>query len=296
MKEGICILVQGPLRKETVTNVLRNSPLVSQCVVSTWNPVGHEETEILAELRLMEKSIETLTVLVETLDAKQISHIERGGLQFASLRAGLQLVRTETVLKCRSDEEYGLQPFVSQLEKDPGTILFSNFIVRDWNYHPFHISDHLFGAPTALLRTALDRLTSRSSAQIDEILQGHSQTPEVVLGFHLFEACEPNASRRPRRLKREFDQFTKHFNLFDLELLPFYSVNANQAGIKALTNIRSLENFRSEAGYRLNFTHHTKLKHLKPAWGGRSLWTRRLKPYLRAACLRISAFNLQRKL
>jgi hypothetical protein len=288
MTGNLSLLIQGPLHRATVENIKRNSPLVHQCVVSTWNAQDAVQAQILLELRHLETTIDNLKVIVSELDLPKIPHIDRGGMQFMSIENGLKHVLTSQVIKCRSDEEYELSKFLLQLGLNPNRTVFSNFIVRDWLYHPFHISDHLFASPTHLLNEVLERISSRTPAEIDSILGTHSKTPEVVLGYHLLEAHEHADSPHLDEFTPSFKLFSKHFSLFNLEQLDFYSVNANQAGIQSLMDIRSLRSFRSEEGYRLNFHLYKRTSQLRPA-RLKATYTRQLKPILRAISLKLAA-------
>ncbi len=288
MTGSLCLLIQGPLNQATVENIKRNSELVQQCVVSTWNAQDAVQAQILLQLRSLETTIDNLEVIVRELDLPKVPHRDRGGIQFMSIKNGLQHVHTSRVIKCRSDEEYELSKFLLQLDLNPNRTLFSNFIVRDWLYHPFHISDHLFASPTHMLNRALDKISSRTPAEIDILLGRHAKTPEVVLGYHLLEAHEQAESPHLGEFTPSFKLFSRHFRLFNLQQLDFYSVNANQAGIRSLVDIRSLRSFRSEEGYRLNFHFYSRTSQLRPS-RLKATYTQQLKPIIRAIWIKLAA-------
>jgi hypothetical protein len=285
MVSSVCLLVQGPLHKATLANVLRNLSSVDQCVVSTWNTNDGGQMEILQDLLRLQKESEKISIIVRALDRNRIPHLDRGGLQFMSIKNGLDAVRTLQVVKCRSDEEYDLEEFLKEVLRNPHRTLFSNFIVRDWLYHPFHISDHLFASPTQVLSRAIEQMASRTSDELEALLSKHSKTPEVVLGYHLFEAHELRDRPLLANARWSFNRFSKHFDLFDLGALAYYSVNANQAGVNSLRDIRALRSLRSVEGYRLNFHHYSTTRQLRPA-PLRHLYTRHLEPIVRAIALK----------
>jgi WavE lipopolysaccharide synthesis len=285
----VCLLIQGPLNQTLIDNVSRNIDSVSQCVVSTWTPNDAIENGILETLRVMQEKDQRLQIVCKDYEIDYLeSQNLAGRRQFLSIQNGLAVVEPRIVVKCRSDEQFALSAFLEAVASRPDTVTFVNFIVRDWLYHPFHMSDHLFSAPKDILKSALEKLFSRSEIQLYEILGQHAHTPEVLLGFHLLEQF--GEVSWPVSSRDNYQRFVDHFNLFDLEDLRPYRVNANHAGVAQLEDLRALESLKSWGGYRLNFTTYRTIRAMRPN-KLRGLWFKKAKPIVRAAVIRIFGRN-----
>jgi hypothetical protein len=206
----------------------------------------------------------------------------------------------------RSDEFYDLTSWVKKFpEKNSdssqrkykasrnsgmGRILFSNFIVRPWNYHRFHISDHLFGGPTAVIKKAfesLDRGDSLSAKTSKALSERDSSTPESLIGKELFteilkfsgEVNEPRSIIRIPGTESAWKSFREHFDLVDLHHLGRFEVRANQAGVEGVTSLKSLASIFSSQGRNLDFYHYKTLNSLSP----KPKWLHKLSTILRYA-------------
>jgi hypothetical protein len=206
----------------------------------------------------------------------------------------------------RSDEFYDLSSWVKKFpernsDSSPpkgktsrneglGRILFSNFIVRPWNYHKFHISDHLFGGPTEIIRKAfesLDRGDSPGAKTSKGLSERVSSTPESLIGKELFtqalkftgEVEEPRSRTRTLGCESTWKSFSRHFDLVDLHHLGRFEVRANQAGVEGVTSLRSLASIFSSQGRNLDFYHYKTLNSLSP----KPKWLHKLSTILRYA-------------
>lgn len=72
--------------------------------------------------------------------------------------AGLQIARTDLVVKTRCDEYWSnMHVFRDRLEQD-ARLLSINIYFKKWNVFPLHIGDHLFGGDTQKLRLGFETL------------------------------------------------------------------------------------------------------------------------------------------
>lgn len=208
-----------------------------------------------------------------------------GAAQIASIALGLTRVTTDIVIKCRSDEFYDCVPLLIAVDAEPEKIHFTSFIARDWLYHPYHISDHLFALPTDLLRRAFRSIEALEVGSLFDELGRHSLVPETFLGLMLFKQRENISVKGSWRTRRMFSLWKKHFQLLDLKKFRTYSLTANGVGINGLTNIDHLSAFSSVHGFQLNYIHYSSTRQLRPRLFHSTL-NRSLRPLVRAAYFR----------
>jgi len=265
--KSIGLLVVGPVQASTVETIELNMRLFSEVQLATWPPKNSEESLLLAKL------VGIAGVSIVSLDSNELEGYSNLPFQVATTRAGLEAMNSDIVVRCRSDEFYDLKPFTEVIFKNPDKIWSSNFIVRPWSYHPFHISDHLFAAELGLLKTAFSFLSGPESFNLSRILgPRHMMVPESRIGLALFNAAlggdfasgwfAVNAASS----KTTFDLFAERFRLFDLdsEQGSRYRVNANNAGIIGSTSLPKLGSVLSNAGAPIDFVHVRELRQLAP--------------------------------
>jgi hypothetical protein len=298
------LVIQGKFSEAISRTLFANHQVFQHIVVSCWEEDKDSIAELMqassADLTNVTFVFSSLEDLVNTAAHQSISR------QVVTTNRGLQEVRTFWVTKMRSDEFYDLTSWVKKFPKENsdstprkdkasrksgmGKILFSNFIVRPWNYHKFHISDHLFGGPTEIIRKAfesLDRGDSPGAKTSKGLSERVSSTPESLIGKELFtqalkftgEVEEPRSRTRTLGCESTWKSFSRHFDLVDLHHLGRFEVRANQAGVEGVTSLRSLASIFSSQGRNLDFYHYKTLNSLSP----KPKWLHKLSTILRYA-------------
>lgn len=284
------LVIQGKFSEAIVRTLVANHKVFQHIVVSCWE----EDRNSMAELRQYQSAyLGNVTIVFSSLDdlVNTVAH-QSISRQVVTTRRGLQEVSTYWVTKMRSDEFYDLSSWVKKFPKQNsdssltnekisrnvgmGRILFSNFIVRPWNYHKFHISDHLFGGPTAVIKNAFESLNRGGAKTSNELSETDSAPPESLIGKELFtqmlqfagEAEEPSSSTRTSGMDSDWKSFSQHFELVDLHNLGRFEVRANRAGVEGITSLKNLASVFSDRGRSLDFYHYKTLNSLspKPKW------------------------------
>jgi hypothetical protein len=298
------LVIQGKFSEAISRTLFANHQVFQHIVVSCWEEDMDSIAELMqtssADLTNVTFVFSSLDDLVNTAAHQSISR------QVVTTNRGLQEVSTFWVTKVRSDEFYDLSSWVKKFpernsDSSPpkgktsrneglGRILFSNFIVRPWNYHKFHISDHLFGGPTAVIRKtfeSLNRADSPCAKNSKGLSERDSSTPESLIGRELFtqilhfagQVEQPSSSTRTPGIESDWKSFSQHFDLVDLHHLGRFEVRANQAGVQGVTSLKNLASIFSSRGRELDFYHYKTLNSLSP----KPKWLHKLSKFLRYA-------------
>jgi hypothetical protein len=290
-KRTKALLIQGPLNAASILNIRLNlgggAEEINQVIVSAWLPKTPSEELIAREIETLAMLDPRIELILGDFEDVAFSYLgQPGAAQIASIALGLPRVTTEVVIKCRSDELYDLEPLSFAVDTEPQKIHFTSFITRDWLYHPFHISDHLFALPTDLLRRAIRNIESLEIGSLFDELGRHSSVPETFLGFMIFKQREKISVKGTWRNRRTFALWNKHFQLLDLKQFRTYSLTANGVGINGLTDVGLLSAFSSFHGFQLNYIHYSTTRQLRPRLL-HSTFNRRLRPLIRAVYFRL---------
>jgi|GEM_PF-5044966 len=283
LKPSIALVIQGPLHKNMVRQIVQNYLYFKKIVVSTWEAKDEEELEILEQLLILESKNSQITIVVSAMT--DISHSalpQKFHLQVLTTLKALNYVNQTTVVKTRSDEFMDLARFKSFVEESRKQFQFSNFIVRDWLYHSFHISDHLYAAPRENLVWSMNWLLSARIEELKESLQEDWNCPESLLGYALLNSTVPDLKNCKSKGKM-FQIFKSKFTLFDLEMLEYFEVRANSAGTGYLTGIRHIT---LEIADLINWNYFSRIEQMRPS-RLKSFTRKRVQPWVRQFFLKL---------
>ena len=281
-KESVTLLIQGPLNINIVRQIVLNSTFFESIVVSTWEANTEEELNVLAEINKLQENFHNVRLTIGKLPVREHENIPRSlYFQIASIANGLEITTTDQIVKTRSDEVYHLRNFMEFIRGSNSKFHFGNFIVRDWRYHSFHISDHLFGSPRINLVYAICWLNSVEKETLMRLLGKDWNVPESLLGFSLFISVrgEPRQRLRPWPT---FLRFTNYFKLFDIENLDNFEVRARSAGTGYLSNVAEISLEKADL---LNWNYFTKTWQMRPSYFS-SFYRRKIQPMIRQSVLR----------
>jgi hypothetical protein len=260
-------LVIGPIRPEVIETFRENQTSFDELRFATWPALTRDESLILDQVR------KVADVSFAELDIANLEGYSRLPFQVATTQAGLAMMTSEVIVRCRSDEFYNLNLFLNSVASEPDKIWFSNFIVRPWSYHPFHVSDHLFAAEAMILRSAFSQLSGSEAFEISRILgPKHMIVPESRIGLALFnarlrhEGIEWWTSGAQATSRETFEMFIERFQLHDLDSsgAGSYRLNANNAGISGANSVSQLGEPFGALGAPIDFVHFRKIQDLKP--------------------------------
>jgi len=233
----IALMIAGPLHPNTLKNIVLNAEVFNEIVVSTWLPTDAREVGILSEI----SSREIVTVVQQPLPtiSSQVFNPANLMLQAISVRSGMGRVLSPNVVKCRSDEYFNLSKFVNDFRKLPNKPLFANWLVREWDQHPFHGSDHLFASASTLALSAYDRiLTAIENKDEEWAALITDPAPEQLLTLALLAGQFEVSSLLTMTKKEGFRVFRHYFRLCSIEDLKPYEIRANHAGLVNVNEFR----------------------------------------------------------
>ena len=174
MDAQITIVVQGPLHKNGVWMI----PVYRQygeVIVSTWDDASEE---MIVQCREYGAQVVT-SPMVDVSEKMNFLNIHR---QATSTLRGLELVKTEFVVKVRCDETYiTLEPIIAAVLADTHPYICLDIHVRPYGLMPNHPSDHLIGGKTALLRSAFTLLLDTLNFPQALLTRYHLGIPALAL-------------------------------------------------------------------------------------------------------------------
>ena len=226
------LLIQGPVLRNLI--VMSNQHKYLDTVVSTWHyPVLEEEASLFARPNLK-------LIANHTPDTTQIYNNQNRYFQFKSTYSGLLEVKTEYVIKVRSDEYYfNLNPAAAKFLSDPNKVLTNNVFFRKTKYMPYHPSDHLIVAKTELLKTVYEKCIHQCEKDGDKLEEGYFNqipkrlVPEQQFAINVIKTLEKKSFRLPTKFKdlekmREITR--KHFDIINNQQLGKYFVTSKKHG------------------------------------------------------------------
>jgi hypothetical protein len=268
-KPNLALIIQGPFNQRVVDTVEKNlmSKTFHKIVVSTWENDSSVATESLSKfVRSGGGKVELVFSTLEMLELCKAP--ESLKYQVTTRLNGLEKIRADYCVMQRSDESYSLDGFASRLLNPEviGKILFSNFIVRPFGEYPFHISDHLFGGPTQLLKLALSNISLHGISRVTEALSlaggNRHAPPETLLGAELMKTfMEDPASMDNAGL---WKVFVRHFEMFDLDDSDSFFVTARRAGVEWDQSLQELGKLRNPKANAIDFVHYRRIEELRP--------------------------------
>ena len=248
--DEITLLIQGPLHAiRTLQNARLNVDNFSRIVISTWEPQDGDSISIFSDLLKLSHSIEEgrITVVTAPLPALNKTAYNPANLllQLQSTLTGLNVAKSNHVVKCRSDEVYNLKQFKATYFIEPRKPLFANFIVRETSYARFHMSDHLFAAELTDLKSALSTLKEAleggcRSDKLARFIATHPPPEVLITVFILIQLGIETETVLNAEQAVAFQIIKNHLRLFDLTELGPYVLSANHAGFKELTDLPKL--------------------------------------------------------
>lgn len=265
----VTLIIQGPYDPmlEKTLLVCADSKIFEEVIVSTW-----EQDRALTEAAILHARKQTepggipITLTVsDTLNLTASKAPESLRLQLSTRAAGLRGVTTNYCVMQRSDEYYSLAEFVDYVlsPKAIGKIVFSNWIVRPFGYHPFHVSDHLIAGPTEIFCRAIESITREGPSPLPYVLKGRKLPPESILGLELL--LQLSQLLIPvQKSKVLWNEFLRHFEMFDLDLMPEFQVMARRAGVRGVKSLSRVGQIRNPEALEIDFAYYRSIEHLRP--------------------------------
>ena len=276
-RKSVDLLIQGPLNEKITRHVELNAGFFERIIVSTWQPVNEIESMILEKLFVLQARFSNLVLTINEQPTYAEEDLPRKFfLQINSIANGLKQVSAEHIIKSRTDEVFNLEKFIDFIQESKYEFQFSNFIVRDWRYHSFHMSDHLFASPTKNLTNAIAWLTSGKKETLVKLLGNDWDCPESLLGYALLASLTEQPTKRLTPWKG-FLRFSSHFDLFDIGDLSFFEVQAKSANSGYLSDLTTIS---LEAANIINWNHFTRIWQLRPSFM-QSYFRRKIQPEIR---------------
>lgn len=240
----VSLVIQGPIHRNTITNLEMNIQKVDQVVLSTWKPNDDVSHTVLEKVRAYIAHKDNVHLVVNTQPGIPSNAYNPANLflQTESTYLALERVTSDFSIKCRSDEYFNLSPFLSTFFEDPARPLFLNFIIRPSSYMDFHLSDHLFAGSTCTLRSSITLLRAIlvgvASAEWDAIV-ATCPPPEVLLTYCLLVGQQITVeSIQDSRGADAVNLLDANFRIYDLDKLSPYEVRANTSGIGAIQDFK----------------------------------------------------------
>jgi hypothetical protein len=270
---NVSLIVQGPYHSNIERTV--SSAAFKEVIVSTWNDgslQGLDRKAIQERLSQVSQQSDVTVILNEYHEIPASLKAEYPSLsnQIWSTLQGVRASQSKWVVKVRSDEVWDLNGVLNALAKiRPGQMLTANWVVRDWSYHRFHISDHLFAVESKNLTRGLELLESGQS--LKKMLRSKDRgTPESILGAAIFAAIispeSPESVLEHRRSSRTlWKTFSERVVILDLDKeCTFFELYARRAGVGPISNLREFAGRKSLHAMALDFRLFTDVNQLFP--------------------------------
>lgn len=142
--------------------------------------------------------------------------------QCLTTRAALQQVRTDHVIKTRTDEYFSNLNLMRNRIEASGLNCCINIYFKRACWFPFHIGDHLYGGRTDLFRRGFDILESH--LKVDRFRNSsHAAEQKICLSLLEAEGRVPNWTQSGQ-------QMLQSWTVFDAKLLEPFWFNAPSVG------------------------------------------------------------------
>jgi hypothetical protein len=180
------VLIQGPLDMISLCN-LENYKNYGEVVISCWSDTFSKSWSTTDEVKTYLDNLGLRYSFEKTPDiSKTIGCNKKSTFYYAlnSMYNGLKLVKTNYVIKTRSDEYYKeLTSFIEEFEKNDDKIVCGNIFVR--NDYPWHFGDHIFICKTKHVLNAVENLLKHYNGEYEQLekymTQESKNTAELIL-------------------------------------------------------------------------------------------------------------------
>lgn len=134
---SITLIIQGQKHFSILQTIKQHKQYFDEIILSTWEESSASSCKVIAN---------------DTKEAekykKYIPHAN-AYFQFYSTLQGLKQVKTDFVMKQRTDEFYtNLEPMINLIKQNPDKFCCLNVFIEQWRNFPYYISDHVFGTNT----------------------------------------------------------------------------------------------------------------------------------------------------
>ena len=180
------VLIQGPLDKISLCN-LENYKNYGEVVISCWSDYFSKSWSSSEEAKLYLDNLGLNYSFEKTPSLSNVVGCDKESTFYYALNSiynGLKLVKTDYVIKTRSDEYYkDLAPFIKEFEKNDDKIVCGNIFVR--NDMPWHFGDHIFVCKTEHVLNAIENLLKHYNGECEQLeeymTQGSKNNAELIL-------------------------------------------------------------------------------------------------------------------
>jgi hypothetical protein len=188
----LTILLQGVINDETFKLWIKNYKDYN-VILSVW-----EDSNI--ELYDIPKNWEVITNQYPLIRFKKTANFD---YQLISTINGLKKVKTNWVIKARTDEYYSnLNLFFEKMKQNSEKIVTSSMFFRKWGLYKFHCSDKIIGGTADNLKRMFNKAVENITNNVWD-----TPIPESQLGLAYVMSREPNLNLKglTPNAKMEFD-------------------------------------------------------------------------------------------
>jgi len=238
------LVIQGKMHDNTLTmaNYHKNLPTI----ISTWTAVAYPSNSVF-----LEKALRPNLKLIENNlpDPRGLLNDANRYYQFLSTLNGLYQVKTEYVIKVRTDEYYSnLDPVIKKVLATGKTIT-GDVYFRKTSFSPYHPSDHIVAGKTDLLKKVYYDITSDCIYRAKKEL--YCPYPETHFARKLISLNEhkpvPKLPAHPAMVK---SLMIKYFDLVNSCELGQYFIKSNGMQ-KQYINSTGYYNIRTDVAFNL---------------------------------------------
>jgi len=218
-KSKYTLVLQGKLHEHTIR--MCNFHKDIDTVVSTWHPSAYARTFLESAMR------PNLTIITNEIpDVGGIDNNANRYYQYTSTLYGIEAVKTEFVIKARTDEYYSnLDRIIDASISTPDKLVTNDVFFRKTRVYPYHPSDHLIVGRTAQMALVFRDCLMQCK------LQSFNGVPEQQIAM-TFIAQKENTSISDLPLQEKFTKqinklMVKHFDVVSSSELGKFCVRYN---------------------------------------------------------------------
>lgn len=163
------LVIQGPLHENSIYGLLNNYPeYTDNIIVSHWDTDNPELFRYFKEYSIQAEVITNK----QNIDYN-IFNGQNVYYQVYNTLKGLEKVKTEYVIKLRSDQWFGnLEPFFEAVLQNPDKYTCSNLHFRPDSLIKYHPSDKVIGGKTDLILNTFNNALYRLKNNVQALLAG----------------------------------------------------------------------------------------------------------------------------
>tara|TARA_Y100000034_G_scaffold20628_3_gene23611 strand:- start:2974 stop:3747 length:774 start_codon:yes stop_codon:yes gene_type:complete len=204
--DSVCIVIQGPLHKNSLSRVERYKE-IGKVIVSHWSS---------DDISLMDNvDMEGVDIVCTDMplnlwngegpaDPNRIYNKQNVYLQCITTLQGLKMANSRYVIKTRSDEYYYDIKNIYTKARMKQKLVTSNVVFRKDSVHKFHASDHLMCDKTIVMMDAFTRLKKKCEGKI-KFDQKLSAEQLIILSILWARSAPADMHRSRRIMKRHVD-------------------------------------------------------------------------------------------